>query len=45
MDLRGGLILGPDNDLATQIDRCLAAANEFYRISFNPPLTRMSSTN
>ena len=33
----GGLILGPDNDLAEQIDRCVADANGFYRVSFNPP--------
>jgi VWFA-related protein len=32
----GGQILGPDNDLAAQIDRCIADANVFYRISFNP---------
>lgn len=33
----GGLILGPDNDLATQLNRCVADANAFYTISFNPP--------
>lgn len=33
----GGLILGPDNDLAGQIDRCIADANGFYTISFDPP--------
>jgi VWFA-related protein len=33
----GGLILGPDNDLAGQVDRCVGEANAFYRISFNPP--------
>jgi VWFA-related protein len=33
----GGRIIGPDNDLAAQIDRCMADANSFYRISFNPP--------
>lgn len=33
----GGLILGPDNDLAGQISRCIDDANAFYRISFNPP--------
>ena len=31
----GGLILGPDNDLAGQIDRCVADANAFYRLSFD----------
>jgi VWFA-related protein len=35
----GGQILGPDNDLAAQIDRCVADANGFYRISFDPPPT------
>jgi VWFA-related protein len=33
----GGLILGPDNDLAGQINRCIADANAFYRLSFNSP--------
>jgi VWFA-related protein len=33
----GGRILGPDNDLAGQINTCIADANSFYRISFNPP--------
>lgn len=33
----GGKILGPDNNLAGQIDRCIADANNFYRISFDPP--------
>lgn len=33
----GGQILGPDNNLTAQIDRCVADANEFYRISFDPP--------
>jgi VWFA-related protein len=33
----GGLILGPDNDLSLQINRCIADANAFYTISFNPP--------
>ncbi len=33
----GGQIMGPGNDLAGQIDRCVADANSFYRISFNPP--------
>jgi VWFA-related protein len=32
----GGLILGPGNDLAAQIDRCVGDANGFYRISFDP---------
>jgi VWFA-related protein len=33
----GGLILGPDNDLAGQIDRCVGEANGFYTLSFDPP--------
>ncbi len=33
----GGEVLGPDNDLAGQINRCTADANAFYTISFNPP--------
>jgi VWFA-related protein len=35
----GGLIMGPDNDLVNQINRCIDDANVFYRISFNPPGT------
>jgi hypothetical protein len=33
----GGRILGPDNDLAGQIDQCISDANAFYRLSFDPP--------
>jgi VWFA-related protein len=33
----GGKILGPDNDLAAQINRCIEDANAFYQISFDPP--------
>jgi VWFA-related protein len=33
----GGKILGPDNDLASQINKCVEDANAFYRISFDPP--------
>jgi len=33
----GGLILGPDNDVVSQIDRCIADAGAFYTISFDPP--------
>jgi len=32
----GGLVLGPDNDLAGQIDRCVAEANAFYTLTFDP---------
>jgi hypothetical protein len=32
----GGRILGPDNDLAGQIDQCIGDANTFYRLSFDP---------
>lgn len=31
----GGLVLGPDNDLVGQINRCIAGASAFYRISFD----------
>jgi VWFA-related protein len=33
----GGRILGPDNDLASQIEACVADANAFYTLSFDPP--------
>ena len=33
----GGRILGPDNDLAAQINECVADANAFYRLSIDPP--------
>jgi VWFA-related protein len=33
----GGRILGPDNNLAEQIESCVEEANAFYTISFNPP--------
>jgi len=33
----GGRILGPDNDIAGQIDSCISDANAFYTLSFNPP--------
>jgi VWFA-related protein len=33
----GGRILGPDNDIAGQIDGCIAEANAFYTLSFDPP--------
>jgi len=36
----GGQILGPSNDLAEQIGRCLDDANAFYRISFDAPPTQ-----
>jgi VWFA-related protein len=35
----GGKIMGPDNDVVTQINRCIEDANAFYRISFDPPPT------
>jgi len=35
----GGRIFGPNNDLANQIEHCIADANNFYRISFDPPAT------
>jgi VWFA-related protein len=33
----GGRVLGPDNDLAGQIDNCIVDANAFYTLSFDPP--------
>jgi VWFA-related protein len=33
----GGWILGPDNDLASQIHSCIAGSAPYYVISFNPP--------
>jgi VWFA-related protein len=33
----GGRIVGPDNDLTGQISQCLTDANQFYRLSFDPP--------
>jgi VWFA-related protein len=33
----GGRILGPDNDVVSQINNVIADANNFYTISFNPP--------
>ena len=32
----GGRIMGPDNDLVLQINRCIEDANAFYRIAFEP---------
>jgi VWFA-related protein len=33
----GGRILGPDNDLAAQINRCVQDAGAYYTLSFDPP--------
>lgn len=33
----GGRIFGPDNDLVSQINSCIADASAFYTLSFNPP--------
>jgi len=33
----GGRVLGPDNDLAGQIDGCAEDASAFYTLSFDPP--------
>jgi len=33
----GGRILGPDNDLAGQINSCIQDGSAFYTISFDPP--------
>ncbi len=33
----GGQVMIPDNDLAGQINRCVADANAYYQIGFDPP--------
>jgi len=33
----GGRVLGPDNDLAAQIQSCVQDASAFYRLTFDPP--------
>jgi VWFA-related protein len=33
----GGRVLGPDNDLAGQINSCVQDASAFYTLSFDPP--------
>lgn len=33
----GGRILGPDNDMASQLESCIHDADSFYTITFNPP--------
>ncbi|HEV2275263.1 MAG TPA: VWA domain-containing protein, partial [Acidobacteriaceae bacterium] len=33
----GGMIMGPDNDIVSQLNQCVGDANAFYRISFDPP--------
>jgi len=33
----GGRVVGPDNDLASQIDKCVSDASVFYTISFDAP--------
>jgi VWFA-related protein len=39
----GGKILGPDNNLAAQIDSCIADANAFYTLSFDPPRAKKAN--
>lgn len=39
----GGRILGPNNNLAEQIASCIADANAFYTISFNPPPAKQAN--
>ena len=34
----GGRIMGPDNDVVSQINQCIEDANAFYRIGFDPPV-------
>lgn len=33
----GGRVLGPDNNLAAQIEGCIEDASSFYTLTFNPP--------
>lgn len=33
----GGKIMGPDNDVVSQINGCIEDASAFYQISFDPP--------
>ena len=33
----GGRVVGPDNDMAAQIDRCVQDAGAYYTLSFDPP--------
>lgn len=33
----GGRVLGPDNNMAAQIDRCVEDASSFYTLSLDPP--------
>ena len=33
----GGKVMTPDNDMSEQITRCVAEANAYYRIGFDPP--------
>ena len=35
----GGRVMGPDNDITAQMDRCVEDAKAFYTISFDPPKT------
>jgi VWFA-related protein len=33
----GGRVLGPDNDITSQVDACVQDASAFYVLSFDPP--------
>jgi VWFA-related protein len=35
----GGLVLGPDKDVVSQISKCIQDAGASYRLSFDPPAT------
>ena len=35
----GGLVLNPGNDLAAELQKCVADAGAYYEISFDPPIT------
>jgi hypothetical protein len=33
----GGLVLGPGNDIARLLERCMADTAAYYELSFDPP--------
>jgi VWFA-related protein len=33
----GGRVLGPDNDIAAQVEKCIEDSRSFYTLSFDPP--------
>jgi VWFA-related protein len=41
----GGLVIPPDNDLASQIAKCAQDASAFYTLSFDPPQADKANEN